>query len=238
MPKGAVRQLLISMKIDDIAETIVLSFNEGEKLKLKDATKNMLSEIKIDEGMFSVVRKPYLVAKSLYFMLTQDYLTIEEQTSVIKLVYFCLLNNYLKNCDSKPGDMEYEDLILGCKLTLVLISMQNQYLMYILYSQGYITPEMHIRNQILVFGGVVKNAKIKKYDILPEEVINRYFVGIYEEINSYLPTGEELRALKENSMSVIKNIKTGIAITLYKDDDSSDFNHFNDFDDFDDSNLF
>ena len=33
MPKGAVRKLLISMKIDDIAETIVSSFNEREKLK-------------------------------------------------------------------------------------------------------------------------------------------------------------------------------------------------------------
>lgn len=236
MPKGAVRKLLISMKIDDIAETIVSSFNEREKLKLKDATMNMLSEIKIDEGMFTVVRKPYLVAKSLYFMLTQDYLTSEEQTSVIKLVYFCLLNNYLKNCDSRPDVMEYKDLILGSKLALVLISMQNQYLMYsLLASQGYITPEVHIRNQILIFGGVVKDAIIRNYDILPEDVINRYFVGIYEEINSYLPTGKELRDLKENCMPIIKNIKASIAITLYKDDDSNDFNHFNDFDDF---NLF
>lgn len=204
------------MRIDDIAENIVSSFNAGEKSKLKDATMNMLSEIKIDESMFSIVREPYLVAKSLYFMLTQDYLTIEEQTSVIKLVYFSLLNNYLKNCDSEPGDAGFENLVLGCKLAIVLINMQSQYLMYsVIASQGYITPDTHLRNQALIFGGIAKEAEMAHYNFYTEDVINRYYKDIYKEIRSYLPTGSELAKLKENCKPVIEDIKIGIQITLY-----------------------
>ena len=118
------------MSIDQLAENIVSSFNVDDRVTLKETTKFMLHKMKHHEGMFSVVKRPYVVAKSLYFMLTEDYLSTEEQMSAVKLVYFCLLTNFLKNCDSKHDDAGYEDLVSGSKLALVLFSMQNQFLMY------------------------------------------------------------------------------------------------------------
>lgn len=84
------------MNIDEIAEKIVSSFNAENDVALKEGAKYMLYKINKEECMFSVVKQPYLVAKSLYFMLTEDYLSEDEQISCIKLAYLCLLNNYIK----------------------------------------------------------------------------------------------------------------------------------------------
>ena len=176
----------------------------------------MIQIINNEESMFSIVGQPYLVAKSLYFMLTEDYLTEDNQMSSVKLAYFCLLKNYLKNCDKQPGDAEYEDLVSGCKLALVLISMQNQYLMYSIIGPkaGYINPDTHMRNQILLFGGIIKESKIARCNFPMEDVINKYFTEIFEELNSHLHTGRELALIKEKATPVIKNIETSISLNL------------------------
>lgn len=204
------------MNIDETAQKIVSSFNAKNNVMLKEETKEMLRQINYYESMFSVVKRPYLVAKSLYFMLTEDYLTEDNQISVIKLAYFCLLNNYLKNMDSKPGDLEYENLVSGCKLALVLISMQNQYLMYsVIAGQAlYINPETHIRNQVLLFGGIAKEAELAHCNFPLEDIINKYYVDIFRELNSHLPTGKDLAILKEKCTPIIKNIKTSISVNL------------------------
>lgn len=204
------------MNIDEIAEKIIFSFNADDTLMLEKYTKNMLRQIKTNESMFSVVQRPYLVAKSLYFMLTEDYLTEDEQISVVKLVYFCLLINYLKNKDCRLGSTGHEDLISGCQLALVIISMQNQYLKYSIISglARYINPEIHIRNQILLFGGIVKEAEIAHCNFPQEDIINDYFVDTFKEIYRHLPTGRDLAVLNENCNPVIKNIKNSISINL------------------------
>lgn len=206
----------LSLSIDQLAENIVSSFNADDRATLKETAKFMLHKMKHHEAMFSVVKRPYMVAKSLYFMLTEDYLSTEEQMSVVKLIYFCLLNNYLKNCDSKYGDASYEDLVLGSKLALVLISMQNQYLMYSIIAgqAGYINPETHIRNQILLFGGIVKEAE-NAHDKFPlEDIVSQYFVDIFKELYNHMPTGRELAMLKENCTPVIKSIKRDISLNF------------------------
>ncbi len=210
------------MKIDEIAQKIIYSFTDENDTMFKENTKNMLHQIRYYESMFSVVKFPYLVAKSLYYILTEDNLTVEEQMSCVKLSYFCLLNNYLKNADKKNVDAEYEDLVSGCKLALVLISMQNQYLMYsIIAGQArYINPETHIRNQILLFGGIIKEAELSHSNFPLEEVINMYFTNIFKELYNYLPTGRDLAALKENCTPVIKSIKTDISLNLKELEDS------------------
>lgn len=210
------------MNIDEIAQRIVSDFNAENDEMLKVDTKEMLHKMKHYESMFSVVKHPYLVAKSLYFMLTEDYLSVDDQMSAVKLAYFCLLNNYLKNGDKQTIDPEFEDLVSGCKLALVLISMQNQYLMYSVIAglAGYINPETHIRNQIFLFGGIVKEAECSHSISSLEEVVNKYFAGIYKELSSHLPTGRDLAELKENCTSVIKSIKTSISVNLKEFEDS------------------
>lgn len=204
------------MNIDEIAQKIVSSFNAENSEVLKNETKNMLFQIKNYESMFSVVREPYLVAKSLYFMLTDEYLSEDNQISCVKLAYFCLLKNYLDNIDKKPCDMEYEKLVTGSKLALVLISMQNQYLMYsvIAGQASYINPQIHIRNQVLLFGGIVKEAEMAHCSFPLENVINKYFEDIYKELYLHLPIGNDLAILKEKSTPVIKNIKTSVSVNL------------------------
>lgn len=204
------------MNIDEIAQRIVSSFNAGDKVSLKQWTKLMLLKIRKEESMFSVVRNPYLVAKSLYFMLTEDCLSEDDQMSAVKLSYFCLLKNFLKNMDKRQGDSEYEDLVSGCKLALVLISMQNQYLMYsiIMGQANYINPDQHIRNQLFVFGGIAKEANLTHCDFPLEDVINRYFVDIFKELYSNLPTGSSLALIKEKAIPVINSVENGISAHL------------------------
>lgn len=204
------------MSIDEIAQNIVSSYRSGNNEMLRQETMKMIHQINFDESMFAVVKRPCLVAKSLYFMLTQDYLSKEEQIAAIKLTYFNLLSNYLKNSESKQGEEGYEDLVVGSKLAIVLISMQNQYLMYSVVAglAGYINPQTHMRNQVLLFGGIAKEAELANCDFPLEDVIVKYFVDIITEINDHLPTGKELAILKEKCFPVIKSIRTGISINL------------------------
>lgn len=212
----------LNMGIDELAEIVVSSFNADDRDELKDATKFMLHKIKYHENMFSVVKRPYVVAKSLYYMLTEDYLTTEQQISIVKLIYFSLLNNFLKNCDCKFGNEEYEDLVSGCKLSLVLFAMQKEFLMYSVIARQarYINPETHLRNQIFLFGGIVKEAEDAHGTFPIEDIVSNYFEEIFKGLYNHLPTGGELAALKEDCISVIKSIKRDISL------------NFKDFDDF------
>lgn len=204
------------MIIDELAQNIVSSLNKGDDAMLEAGTKKMLRFIDSDERSFAVVRQPYLVAKSLYFMLTEDYLNEEQQASVIKLMYFCLLNNYLNNKDCNVGDTGYADLISGCKLGLVLFMMQHEFIKYSIITgeAEYLNPDTHLRNQINLFAGVVKEAVLAKNDIPIEDVINKYFIKIYEKYNNNFPTGSALNSLKEECTSVMKNIRTSISINM------------------------
>ena len=209
------------MKIDEIANEIVNSFHEENEEKLIKDTKEMLYKIKYDEGMFSVVRQPYLVAKSLYFMLTEDFLTQDQQMGCVKLAYYCLLNNYLNNINSTSNDFEYEELVSGCKLALVLISMQNQYIMYdiIAGQAGYINPDTHLRDQILLFSVIVKEAEISNCNFFLEDIIDDYFKEIVKEIKRQMPTGSDLVMLKEKVTPVLKNIMTSMSFNFKDNDD-------------------
>lgn len=209
------------LSIDQLAENVVSSFNADDTATLQETTKFMLHKMKHHEGMFSVVKRPYIVGKSLYFMLTEDYLSTEEQMSAVKLVYFCLLNNFLKNCDRKYDEAGYEDIVSGSKLALVLFSMQNQFLMYSVIADqaGYINPETHLRNQMLLFGGIAKEAEAAHVNFPLENIINQYFIDIFKELRPHLPIGEQLTALKEQCTPVIKSIKRDISINFKDLDD-------------------
>lgn len=215
------------MNIDEIAQNIVSAFTSENDASMRQETKKMLHQMDFDESMFSVVKRPYLVAKSLYFMLTQEYLSDEEKMSTVKLCYFCLLKNYLTNKDGKVGEAEYEDLVSGSKLALVLISMQGQFLMFsVVAGLGlFINPQTHVRNQLLLFAGIAKEADDTKYRFHLEDVINDYYIDISKELNNHIhiPTGRELAMLKESCTTVIKDIATNIRINLKEPPDWMDF---------------
>lgn len=206
------------MNIEEIAQNIVNAFTSDNETLLKQETKKMLHQMDYDESMFSVVKRPYLVAKSLYFMLTQEYLSDEQQMSTIKLCYFCLLKNYLKNMDRKAGEPGYEDLVSGSKLALVLISMQSQFLTFSVVAglMLFVNPQAHIKNQVLLFAGIAKESENAKYVFPLEDIINDYYVDIYKELNSHLhlPNGRELAVHKENCNQIIKDIATNISVNL------------------------
>ncbi len=206
------------MNIEEIAQKIVNAFTSNNDTLMKQETKKMLHQIEYDESMFSVVKKNFLVSKSLYFMLTQEYLSDEEQMSAIKLCYFCLLKNYLQNKDRKAGEPEYEDLVSGSKLALVLISMQNQFLTYSVVAglMLFVNPQTHIKKQVLLFAGIAKESETTNYVFPLEDVIKDYYVDIYRELNRHLqlPTGRELAALKDSCTPIIKSIATNISVNL------------------------
>ena len=179
----------------------------------------MLHQIDYGRSMFTVVKRPYTVAKSLYFMLTQDYLSKEEQISAIEPCYFCLLKNYLMNKDCKMGESEYEDLVSGSKLALVLLSIQKQFLSYAVIAKLiiFIYQELPIRNQFLLFAGIAKEADNANCVFPLEDVIN----GYYEEIDNDLtrrhiqiPNGRALELLKESCTPLIIEIEKNLGSTL------------------------
>ena len=198
------------MNIDEIAQNIVNAFRGDNDILLKQETKKMLHQMDFDESMFSVVKYPYLVAKSLYFMLTQEYLSDEEKMSTIKLCYYCLLKNYLQNMDRKAGESEYEDLVSGSKLALVLISMQSRFLTFsvVMGLMLFVNPQAHVRNQVLLFAGIAKESENANLVIPLEDVIKDYYEEIYNELNTHthLPIGTELTMFKESCTPVIKKI--------------------------------
>lgn len=235
------------MNIDEIAEDIVNEFSEERYLETytgwnrdsllqstlerkKQAIKKMLHQIDYDESRFSVVKNPYTVAKSLYFILTEDTLSDEEIMSTIKLCYFCLLKNYLKNKDELPTDfnLAFGNLISGCKLALVLFSMQGQFLISLIASLGlFVNPTTHLRNQLLLFAGIIEEAEniVDTEAIWPVgAVIKDYYVGFYKELESqiHIPTGRELTMLKDSCTSVIKDIVSDISVN-FKEPNWMDF---------------
>ena len=74
----------------------------------------------------------------------------------------------------------------------------------------YINPQTHIRNQVFLFGGIVKEAEVAHCCFSSEDVISEYFADIYKELYGQLPTGRNLAILKESCTQVIENIKFGI----------------------------
>ena len=130
-----------------------------------------------------------------------------------------LIGLNIKNKDKKTIELEYETLVSGCKLAIVLISMQGRYLMYSVIAEqaGYINPDVHIRNQMLLFGGIVKEAKIANYNFASEEIIDNYFSEIFKEVYSHLPIGEALGIIKEKSNPIIEKIETSISLNLKED---------------------
>lgn len=214
------------MNIDEIAQNIVSVFTSRNDIAMKQETKKMLHQMNYNENMFSVVKRPYTVAKSLYFMLTQEYLSDEEKMDTIKLCYFCCLKNYLTNKDRKVGEVEYEDLVSGSKLAFVLISMQGQFLTFsVVAGLGlFVNPQTHVRNQLLLFAGIAKEADEANCHFLLEDVINDYYKGISKELNGHIhiPTGRELAMLKESCTPVVKDIARDISID-FKEPDWMDF---------------
>lgn len=84
---------------------------------------------------------------------------------------------------------------------------------------NYFNPETHIKNQVLLYGGIIKDAEriVKTDRIWPmENLIKDYFVGIYKELDSHLnlPIGSELSMYKERCTPIIKDIATSISVNL------------------------
>ena len=92
----------------------------------------------------------------------------------------------------------------------------------------YINPQTHLRNQILLFGGIIKDAEsiVDTDYVWPvEDLIKDYFVDIYKELNSHLnlPIRSELSMYKERCTPIIKNIATSISVNLKEPPDWMDF---------------
>ena len=78
--------------------------------------------IKRDEWQFREVKHTYLIARAMYYLLrVNDRLSSEDNGAIVRLVYYCLLRNYLENKDVLSTDIKYADLISGCELAFVVM---------------------------------------------------------------------------------------------------------------------
>lgn len=93
---------------------------------------------------------------------------------------------------------------------------------------NYINPQTHIRNQVLLFGGIIKETEIMvdtDFVWSVEAIIKNYYVSIYKELESHLnlPTKSELLIYKEKYTPIIEHIATSISNNLKEPADWMDY---------------
>ncbi|MBQ7966550.1 MAG: hypothetical protein IJ290_01370 [Bacteroidaceae bacterium] len=199
--------------IEKIAERFTSVYNSGNREDIDLEAKTFLREIKRDEYQFKNIEHPYAMACSLYYLLIQDeyeLLTNEEYCTIIKLIYYSLLSNYLKNKDVSIHDVEYRNVIGGSELACIVFDGNAKCLIHYILSGmlHYMPPysEMHLRNQLLLFGGIVIDAHKRHVHYFSDELITRQFKTLTENISHLFPTDEELQKLKNESLPVIQDI--------------------------------
>ncbi|WP_277234787.1 hypothetical protein [Phocaeicola salanitronis] len=196
--------------IDEIAKNFIAAYNLGDKNELLRQYELLLSKVNSNEWEFRRIEHYYLVGKALYYLQEEDKantLTDEEYGTIDKLIYYCLLKNYLRNKDVDPTNGKYGDLIGGCELGVYIICMEHEFLNFELIRAGFLPsyPPKCLRNQLLLFWGTVNEAK---------KINCFYSTNMFEEItneleqqfNVQLPMGEDWQKFKIECLPILENV--------------------------------
>lgn len=200
--------------IDEIAKNFMAAYNLGDKNELLRQYALLLSKVNSNEWEFRRIEHYYLVGKALYYLQEEDKantLTDEEYGTIDKLIYYCLLKNYLRNKDVYPTNEKYGDLIGGCELGVYIICMEHEYLDFELVKAGFFPfySRKHLQNQMLLFGGIVNEAK-RRNCFYSTDMFQKITNGLEQQLNMRFPIEEDLQKLKIECLPIIESITTNL----------------------------
>lgn len=215
------------MQIEELANDFITAYNSGNEERTVLKAKIFFGEINKNESQLRIITHHYTVARALYYLLqlenNQFSLTIEDATSILRLVYYCLLKNYMINSEVEPSKIKYADIIGGSELLCTTICRYGKLLMYnILSGSLHFMPNYshkHLSNQLTLFGGIVKEANENNHYHSLDENITRQFNDFSKEAYQGLPINEDLRNLKAACNSVIQTIIRELELGLKMEDD-------------------
>ncbi len=201
------------------------AYNSGNEEETSRRANLFARAVKRDEWQFRKVEHTYAMAKAMYYLLrVNDRLSNDDSGAIVRLIYYCLLRNYSENSDVLSTDAKYADLIGGCELAFIVICKNEEFLMYRILSGAldYLPDiaQKHVVDQMLLFGGIVKEAHEKGYHHFLDADISTLFNSLLQEVYENIPIGEELQIYKDDCASVIKAISKNLEYGFrYEDED-------------------
>lgn len=214
-------------QIEEIAISFITAYNSSAKEEIAKKKQSLLNEINKNEFQLSKITHYYTMARALYYLLQEDnnnlFLTDEGYGSIVRLIYYCLLQNYFINNEVKPSDVKYKDIIGGSELACIIICENPEFLTYrILTAALHYMPnysQKHISNQLRLFGGIIKESKENNYYHTLDKNISDVINQMLQNEHLVLPVGEELKKLKSTSIpiiqDIIRNLEMGLKMEEY-----------------------
>ena len=202
-----------------LANEFLTAYNNGNQEEISHKAKILASAIRPNEWLFRNTENPYLMARTLYALLLEsEQLSQPDYKSIIKIIYYCLLQNYLKYCDTSLRETNYGDYIGGCELGFIFLNQNDKFTIIreILCSLCFRPYAVHkyIIDQRLLFGGIVIQAKEKGYHLSLDASISRILNDMEQIGARHIPTGESLRNHEEDCNPTIELISDAISNSL------------------------
>lgn len=195
--------------IEILADNFLKAYYANTREEYRTYARKLIRQLEKDEWQFRNIEQNYQVAKALYYLNVQDdneEISTDTNCSIYKLMYYCLLQNYISSTEQD----NINSLISGSKLALIILCEQAEYFMYgILVGElGYMPnyAQKHIRDQIKLFGGIVKEYGLSRFNELNDSFINTRYAEMASELTPHFPTGIRLESYKTGCVSTIKEI--------------------------------
>lgn len=201
--------------IEQIANKFMAAYNSGNKEEISRSADVFAKAIKRNEWQLRMVKNMYAMSQAMYYLLrVNDRLSGDDSGAIVRLIYYCLLRNYLENSDVSVSDVKYADLIGGCELAFVVMCRDGRFIMYgiLLGVLGYMPniAQKYVVDQMRLFGGILKEAQEKGYHYFLDANTSASFHALMQEVYEYIPVGDELQKYKRENDSIIKTISEGI----------------------------
>lgn len=197
--------------IEELTQEFVSMYTSKNEKEIIHKARILVREIKRNEFQFMMTKHPYAVARALYYLLSDEAkLTDEESVPVAKLLYYCLLKNYLTNSNANASDANFFDLIGGCQLGVIFMTKYIKFVAFFIISDiAHYLPDAarkHAGNQLLLFCKTVCQAEITHNHHLVEDNLMREYDNFIHELNQHLPEVTDILALKHECTPVIEQI--------------------------------
>jgi len=197
--------------IEEFAQEFVAVYNSKNEKEICHKARILVGEINKDEYQFTRTTHPYAMATALYHLLSDEAkLTDEESIPVAKLLYYCLLKNYLINNDTDISDVKYADLIGGCQLGIIFMTKFMKFIAFSIISGiAHYMPDgarKHLGNQLLFFCKTVQHAETMHFHHFIGDELMEEYKELAQELNQYLPKVADLSILKCECTPIIEQI--------------------------------
>lgn len=202
--------------IENIANNFLKVYAQNDKREIAQKAESLIKEINKNEQQLKNIEHFYIVAKAFYYLVEQEEydLSNNEYYTIIRLMYYCLLKHYLTNRDINSTELKYLDVIAGSELAFIVICENIEYLLYTLltgelnYVPNY--SKKYLKDQLMLFGGIVKDSKLKHHHYFTENDLSKKFVAMSEEFYNNLPTKDNLQGFKTGCASVLEKISKNL----------------------------